>query len=846
MEMCKKWASSGDVLTKEDIKDITEIDSDTFSGQIYGEGWSFEEFKHFKNVTKIKKGAFKNSNITSIIIPENVVELEDSTEIIGGENIITENGIFENCGDLRNVYFGDTYNKLPSKITNIPIKCFYGCNKLEYIVIPDSVKEIRTLAFGKTSFNKIIEKTDNITYNDKNIIYISKNTSLNIIDNGAFEEDEKWEPSKGTSSTSKLDEITIPNNLDITNKACNFLFSDNLRKINLINVNEDGYKLLLENNILYYANGDTKISIIKCLKVDNEEEIIDELNVESIAEINDYAFYNSNVVRSVKFSSSLGSIGYGTFYNSSIEHIDLSASPIDILPDYSFYNLQNVKSILLPINTKFESFGSNLFYNCINLTELVIPTCKILYTINSASTNTNTFVNCGVEKLEFPENFASGQSFTNFIVGCQNLKEVILPAYAKITNNSNVIVDCGKLEKITLPIFTYTDNNDMDIIVNSNIKWANENAFITNSFNLTELLLNEKDNNKFILEYKGGLYQNGNIEGSNIIKRNGLKLLIAPFMATDSSMYLENITVNNESYNIVEIGPFAFFNTKIETLLLPNSITIVQDNAFNNCSNLKSVELSNGLTEIKNYLFYNCRELERIIISESVESISFQAFVDCVKLSEIVLLGNTPPQITCLGAKNITVNRENFIIYYLHPFNYNVGKNANTKICYTPYNALDSYSKPRYAIVTLNENNEYKVEGDGFNIEYDFDTQEKALTKLENLKRENSKYDNYEVKEIEGYWDMPLFNKKLCNFTKKELPLEGNISLQLFKNGEEHFEDIIYLESESENFKFEVNNDTYSSTYNRKIDGYGINLNNKVSHNEIVYIYDYNKNYIGE
>lgn len=855
MKMCKKWASSEDVLTKKDIEDVTEIDSDTFSGQIHGEGWSFEEFKHFKNVTKIKKGAFKNSNITSIVIPENVKILENSTEKIGDKTIITEDGIFENCTNLRNVYFGDTYNTLSSNITIIPIKCFYGCNKLESIVIPDSVEEISTLAFGKTSFNKIKEKTDNITYNDKNIIYISKNTSLNTIKNGAFEEDEKWEPSKGKPSTSKLEEITIPNNLGITNSACNFLFSDNLRKINLIDVDKEGYKLLLENNILYNTIGDTKFSILKCLKVDNEEDIIDELNAESITEVIDYAFYNSNVVKSVKFSSSLGSIGYGTFYNSSIEHIDLSTSTIGVLPDYSFYDLKNVKSILLPKDTEFDSFGSNLFYNCINLTELVIPNCKNLYTINSATTNTNTFVNCGIEKLEFPENFASGQSFTNFIVGCQNLKEVILPAYVKITNNVNVIVNCENLTKITLPIFSYTNSEEENIVINDNVKWevgVSNNLFISNCKNLTEFIGNDKDNNRKFIIYNGAIYEKVD-ENSN-----ELSIAVVPYKSvSDASIYVNDVTINNEKYEVVKIRDYSFNSTDIKTLKNIKSVKQIGTRAFNNCFLLEEVVIPDNINDIPLYAFDGCVNLSKLTIGTNVKTIGANAFKDCKNLYEIKIL--CADLVTGLTCNYQDFNADTDILSYdSHPFT-NVGTNIEgEKNIYVPYNSIDSFKFKVWSIGIYDSNDKFNEEDvyenlTGIYIDNRyvsslnfFLSEDDCKNFYETNKEKFDKNKFYQIIETDGYWLTPLLNEKAYNFKISELSLNNEVTLKLInENGESYNNGTITLVSDKDNLRFTATNEPRTSTFNNDINGYNIDLNNNVSQGEEISIFDDDGNYIG-
>lgn len=57
--------------------------------------------------------------------------------------------------------------------------------------------------------------------------------------------------------------------------------------------------------------------------------------------------------------------------------------------------------------------------------------------------------------------------------------------------------------------------------------------------------------------------------------------------------------------------------TKVE---IPNTIAEINEHAFYNCKNLKSVAIPNSVTEIGDYAFYNCDSLTSITIPDRVTS----------------------------------------------------------------------------------------------------------------------------------------------------------------------------------------------------------------------------------
>ena len=104
---------------------------------------------------------------------------------------------------------------------------------------------------------------------------------------------------------------------------------------------------------------------------------------------------------------------------------------------------------------------------------------------------------------------------------------------------------------------------------------------------------------------------------------------------------LTSISIPNSVKNL---GRAAFENcVSLTTVILSNEMTILNDNTFQNCSSLKSVKLGGKLTTIGEYVFSGCLKLNEISLPASITSISENAFAGCTKLYDVYCYGMEPP-----------------------------------------------------------------------------------------------------------------------------------------------------------------------------------------------------------
>ena len=111
---------------------------------------------------------------------------------------------------------------------------------------------------------------------------------------------------------------------------------------------------------------------------------------------------------------------------------------------------------------------------------------------------------------------------------------------------------------------------------------------------------------------------------------------------------------------ITEIPEGAFYNSRIQSIVVPDSVTIIGEKAFADCQNLKSVKLPKSIKKIEHATFFLCESLEEVVIPEGIETIDSQAFMDCGSLKQL----NLPSSLRtiwyeafayCTGLENVII-----------------------------------------------------------------------------------------------------------------------------------------------------------------------------------------------
>ncbi len=289
---------------------------------------------------------------------------------------------------------------------------------------------------------------------------------------------------------------------------------------------------------------------------------------------------------------------------------------------------------------------------------------------------TDAFRDCqGVTDVYIPDSVSSMGD--RCFKGCKNLVNVRLPE-GLTQINDDVFCECVSLQEIHLPNTVTSIGRDgfafcqslEDVVMPEALTWLGTRAF-SNATGLKKVMLNSTLNK---------------IEFAAFSNCTGLTEIHIPASVTDIDTYafngcsnLERLTVEDgsEAYcsennclidrenkaillacndsvipddgSVERIYDRAFSNCKkMESLVVPETVTGISQYAFSGCSALRTIQLPKSLPNgYGDGLFEHCSSLERFEIPEWMTDISMGMFMNCESLKEIKI----PDFVTNIGVR---------------------------------------------------------------------------------------------------------------------------------------------------------------------------------------------------
>lgn len=123
------------------------------------------------------------------------------------------------------------------------------------------------------------------------------------------------------------------------------------------------------------------------------------------------------------------------------------------------------------------------------------------------------------------------------------------------------------------------------------------------------------------------------VEKDGVVYTSDMKTLVA------CSLNVTDLVVPE---GVEEIISYAFENTHIRNIKLPDSLCILDEKAFHDCKELQNIDFGSGLETIRGFAFQNCTSLTHIKLPPQMKSIERYAFCDSgvknVELNEGLLL----------------------------------------------------------------------------------------------------------------------------------------------------------------------------------------------------------------
>lgn len=395
-----------------------------------------------------------------------------------------------------------------------------------------------------------------------------------------------------------------------------------------------------------YEITDNQVGIIKYLGTETNVIIPAQINGLPVTYIEDGAFCNDSNLSSVEIPDTVTRIGTrwgeeGVFtgcYNLVSVKLNEGKEAASIGAS-AFLNCQGLSSIEIPRNYKI--IYESAFNNCISLKSLTIS--EGVERIDAGAFASED----ALESVTLPSTIkALGYKYdadiitdpsyinqTGVFYSCKSLKQVsILEGSQDAYIGAYTFSECPKLKSIIIP---------------GNYRAICEKAFM-NCFMLKSIVY---EKSRLDVEAYQIIEQNV-FEGCKKLKEVSLSeslKSIGDYAFTDCTRLKEIIIPEG----VTKIGKYAFSDTSLESVTIPSTVTLIgssmddcyEGSTFNGCKKLVNVSIKEGTKDAKigAGTFRDCIKLERIIIPGNFITIGEEAFSNCTALKSVIYKNNSNP-----------------------------------------------------------------------------------------------------------------------------------------------------------------------------------------------------------
>lgn len=571
-----------------------------------------------EGVTSIGAWAFSNcSNLTSITIPESVTSIGD--------------GAFDDCSNLTSIF-------IPKGVSSIGLWAFVSCSSLNSII----VAETNTNYDSRKNCNAIIETNSN-----KLILGCAATVipgSVTTIGNAAF------------CGCTSLVNITIPENVTNIEEGafvdCTSLNTVVMLSKNLSNIGSEAFAYCDKLSGIYCHSTSVPSAENDAFDGSYPENIT--LHVPANA-IDNYKNTKPWSSFGTIIAISTGNIASGTCGdNLTWVLTDKGELILDGIGAMNKYNegypwSVHIKSIqTINIKEGITSIENSAFSGCTSLTTITIPE-------GVTSIGSYTFSGCtSLTTITLPESVTSIRSGAFY--GCSSLTAITIPENSKLTSIGDyAFFNCRSITAITLPegvtsigYSTFEGCSKLATVnIPNSVTSIGSDAFYYCNC-LTAITIPES------VTYIGSYAFNGcrSLTAINI-PASVTNIGTGAFSGCNlTAVYINdiaawcNIEFSNYTSNPLYYAKNLYLNGELVTeLTIPNSITVIQNDAFVGCSSLTAINIPKGVTTIGNEAFTHCSSLTSINIPEGVTFIGYAAFGACSSLTTITI----PESVTNIG-----------------------------------------------------------------------------------------------------------------------------------------------------------------------------------------------------
>lgn len=273
-------------------------------------------------------------------------------------------------------------------------------------------------------------------------------------------------------------------------------------------------------------------------------------------------------------------------------------------------------------------------------------------------------------KLTIPSEIVSGSNSykvtavkNSAFMACPELRELTISPSVKYIENY-AFSNCVNLKKVTFEQGDDVLNIYEESFQKCPIEEINMGRYLSNEY-LTKNLATLR---KVVLEVNIDKIQDGLFQGSSL---EDINLSHVQAIGADAFRNCENLQSVDIS-NAGNIGEYAFYNSGLQSLIIPSCVNTIQVCSFMNCKDLSVLEIC-GNPHIDWNAFSFCEKLEDIVLSETITSIPHM-FEGCKSLKNINLNNITT---IATGAFRNCISLEDINLTSVQVIGDNAFKNTN-------------------------------------------------------------------------------------------------------------------------------------------------------------------------
>ncbi len=551
------------------------------------------------SVEKLASQSFRYiEGLTSIVIPDSVTEISSyvfnscsSLESITlSKNLtILGNGAFGNCTKLKSV-------TIPDGVKRIGYEAFAECTALESVTLCAGTQRIEPRAFYQCYYLSSINIPETVNYIGRNAF-----SNCRSLDEVIFERTEDWSADDTELLSADLENAeTAADYLTSIYSSCEWIIKDESNAF-IFDIDEGeafitGVQSWVEGDVTIPAEIDGyPVTHIAWNAFGGNESITSITIPDSVEYIEDFAFNECTALESIDLGDGVKYIGSNAF----------SSCPL-------------LQSVHIPASTEQISWG--LFGGCTNLESITVDEANPVY--HSAgncliNTETRTLV-AGCDKSVIPADGSVEIIGRGAFEYCKNLESVTIPASVTIIDEY-AFDGCEALESVTLTegleeigYGAFYDCASLESIdIPASVTYIGNEVFY-GCYNLSEITVDE-DNTVY------------HSAGNCLIDTETNTLIVGCYTS-----------VIPDDGSVETIGTHAFSGSFfLESIEIPEGVTMIDYSAFSNCISLESVSLPRSLKYIESDAFAYCQYLESITIPAGVEYIGRDAFYGCESLTAV-------------------------------------------------------------------------------------------------------------------------------------------------------------------------------------------------------------------